>query len=261
MRHGVAGRKLGVTSTHRLAMFRNMAHALLKHEQITTTLPKAKELRPVAEKLITLGKKGGLANKRLAYAELRDDVIVTKLFGTLADRYKTRAGGYTRVLKAGVRYGDAADMAVIELVDRDTSAKGLTAVLLRPQRKTRNSAAWSANNQQVSISVVSRGAEQENVFDVAPASLHGIIHGTTYCCMTTSRPSSTVNAMLCLKVRANTTPSCPFRSVTETPVAIFCGDIILPITPPRGICRRNEHRIQPELIRRNYLQVSEQCVP
>lgn len=125
MRHGVAGRKLGVTSSHRLAMFRNMAHALLKHEQITTTLPKAKELRPVAEKLITLGKKGGFANKRLAYAQLRDDVIVTKLFSTLADRYKTRPGGYCRVLKAGVRYGDAANMAVIELVDRDASAKGL----------------------------------------------------------------------------------------------------------------------------------------
>lgn len=125
MRHGVAGRKLSVTSTHRLAMFRNMAHALLKHEQITTTLPKAKELRPVAEKLITLGKKGGFANKRLAYAQLRDDVIVTKLFSALADRYRTRAGGYTRVLKAGVRYGDAADMAVIELVDRDKAAKGL----------------------------------------------------------------------------------------------------------------------------------------
>jgi large subunit ribosomal protein L17 len=125
MRHGVSGRKLGVTSSHRLAMFRNMAHALLKHEQITTTLPKAKELRPVAEKLITLGKKGGLANKRLAYAQLRDDVIVAKLFSTLADRYKTRAGGYTRVLKAGVRYGDAANMAVIELIDRDLAAKGL----------------------------------------------------------------------------------------------------------------------------------------
>lgn len=106
-------------------MFRNMAHALIKHEQITTTLPKAKELRPVAEKLITLGKKGGLANRRLAYAELRDDVIVSKLFGTLAERYNTRAGGYCRVLKAGVRYGDAADMAVIELVDRDIGAKGL----------------------------------------------------------------------------------------------------------------------------------------
>src|ERR1700759_1178791 len=125
MRHGVAGRKLGVTSSHRLAMFRNLAHALLKHEQITTTLPKAKELGPVAEKLITLGKHGGLANKRLAYAQLRDDAIVTKLFGTLADRYKTRSGGYTRVLKAGIRYGDAADMAVIELIDRDSGGKGL----------------------------------------------------------------------------------------------------------------------------------------
>ena len=125
MRHGIAGRKLGVTSTHRLAMFRNLAHALLKHEQITTTLPKAKELRPVAEKLITLGKRGGLHARRQAYAQLRDDVIVAKLFGPLADRYKGRAGGYCRVLKAGVRYGDAADMAVIELVDRDPDAKGL----------------------------------------------------------------------------------------------------------------------------------------
>ena len=124
MRHRVAGRKLGVTSTHRQAMFRNMAHALIKHEQITTTLPKAKELRPVTEKLITLGKKGGLANRRLAHAQLRDDAIVNKLFTTLAERYKTRAGGYCRVLKAGVRYGDAADMAVIELMDRDAAAKG-----------------------------------------------------------------------------------------------------------------------------------------
>jgi large subunit ribosomal protein L17 len=124
MRHGLAGRKLGVTSSHRLAMFRNMAHALLKHEQITTTLPKAKELRPVAEKLITLGKRGGLHARRQAYATLRDDVIVAKLFSTLADRYKARAGGYTRVLRAGIRYGDAASMAVIELVDRDPSAKG-----------------------------------------------------------------------------------------------------------------------------------------
>jgi large subunit ribosomal protein L17 len=125
MRHGIAGRKLGVTSSHRQAMFRNMAAALIKHEQITTTLPKAKELRPVAEKLITLGKKGGMANRRLAYARLRDDAIVDKLFGALADRYRGRAGGYCRVLKAGVRYGDAADMAVIELVDRDVGAKGL----------------------------------------------------------------------------------------------------------------------------------------
>jgi large subunit ribosomal protein L17 len=125
MRHGVAGRKLNVTSTHRLAMFRNMAVALLKHEQITTTLPKAKELRPVAERLITLGKRGGLHARRQAYAQLRDDVIVGKLFGTLAERYKVRAGGYTRVLKAGMRYGDAANMAVIELVDRDLAAKGI----------------------------------------------------------------------------------------------------------------------------------------
>ncbi len=124
MRHGVAGRKLGVTSTHRAAMFRNMAVALLKHEQITTTLPKAKELRPVAEKLITLGKRGGLHARRQAYAQLRDNKIVAKLFDDLGPRYKARSGGYCRVLKAGMRYGDAADMAVIELVDRDPNAKG-----------------------------------------------------------------------------------------------------------------------------------------
>ena len=124
MRHGVAGRKLGVTSSHRLAMFRNMAVALIKHEQITTTLPKAKELRPVVEKLITLGKRGDLHARRLAFAQLRDDKIVSKLFDTVADRYKARQGGYTRVLRAGMRHGDAADMAVIELVDRDVSAKG-----------------------------------------------------------------------------------------------------------------------------------------
>lgn len=125
MRHGVAGRKLGVTSTHRLAMFRNMAVALIKHEQITTTLPKAKELRPVVEKLITLGKRGDLHARRQAISQLRDTKIVAKLFDTLAQRYKARAGGYARVLKAGMRYGDAADMAVIELVDRDPAAKGL----------------------------------------------------------------------------------------------------------------------------------------
>jgi large subunit ribosomal protein L17 len=106
-------------------MFRNMAVALIKHEQITTTLPKAKELRPVAEKLVTLGKRGDLHAKRQAFNQLRDETIVTKLFSTIADRYKTRAGGYTRVLKAGMRHGDAADMAVIEFVDRDVSAKGL----------------------------------------------------------------------------------------------------------------------------------------
>lgn len=124
MRHGVAGRKLGVTSTHRAAMFRNMAVALIKHEQITTTLPKAKELRPVVEKLITLGKRGDLHARRQAYAQLRDDVIVSKLFAAVADRYKARNGGCIRVLRAGIRHGDAADMAVIELVDRDVSAKG-----------------------------------------------------------------------------------------------------------------------------------------
>jgi large subunit ribosomal protein L17 len=125
MRHGVAGRKLGITTSHRFAMFRNMAVALIKHEQITTTLPKAKELRPVADKLITLGKRGGLHARRQAYAQLRDEKIVAKLFDTLATRYKARSGGYTRVLKAGMRYGDAADMAVIELVERDPAAKGL----------------------------------------------------------------------------------------------------------------------------------------
>jgi large subunit ribosomal protein L17 len=124
MRHGVAGRKLGVTTSHRFAMFRNMAHALIKHEQITTTLPKAKELRPVAEKLITLGKRGGLHARRQAHAQLRDDKMVDKLFTALAERYKDRKGGYTRVLKAGTRHGDAASMAVIELVDRDPAAKG-----------------------------------------------------------------------------------------------------------------------------------------
>ena len=125
MRHGLSGRKLGVTSSHRAAMFRNMAVALIKHEQITTTLPKAKELRPVAEKLITLGKRGGLHARRQAIAELRDLAMVKKLFEVLGPRYKEREGGYTRVLKAGFRYGDSAARAVIELVDRDEAAKGL----------------------------------------------------------------------------------------------------------------------------------------
>ncbi|MFC7331659.1 50S ribosomal protein L17 [Rhodocista pekingensis] len=124
MRHGIAGRKFNRTTSHRLAMFSNMANALIKHEQIKTTLPKAKDLRPIVERLITLGKKGGLANKRRAYAELRDHDMVEKLFTTLAERYKGRPGGYTRVLKAGFRYGDAAPMGVIELVDRDPEAKG-----------------------------------------------------------------------------------------------------------------------------------------
>ena len=125
MRHGVSGRKLGVTSTHRVAMLRSMATILIKHEQITTTLPKAKELRPYVERIITLGKRGDLHARRQAYAQIRDEKVVDKLFTTIAERYKARAGGYTRVLKAGVRYGDAADMAVIELVERDVNAKGL----------------------------------------------------------------------------------------------------------------------------------------
>ncbi|MBB3266551.1 large subunit ribosomal protein L17 [Azospirillum sp. OGB3] len=124
MRHGVSGRKFSKTTSHRKAMFSNMANALIKHEQIKTTLPKAKDLRPIVERLITLGKRGGLANRRLAFAQLRDDAMVTKLFTVLADRYKDRQGGYSRVLKAGFRYGDAAAMGVIELVDRDVAAKG-----------------------------------------------------------------------------------------------------------------------------------------
>jgi large subunit ribosomal protein L17 len=125
MRHGVSGRKLGVTSTHRIAMLRSMATSLIKHEQITTTLPKAKELRPYVERIITLGKRGDLHARRQAYAQIRDERVVDKLFTTIAERYKGRAGGYTRVLKAGMRYGDAASMAVIELVERDLAAKGL----------------------------------------------------------------------------------------------------------------------------------------
>jgi len=124
MRHGMSGRKLNRTSSHRKAMFANMAAALLKHEQIKTTLPKAKDLRPVAEKLITLGKRGDLHARRQAIAFLRDEKVVSKLFSSLAERYRDRNGGYTRVLKAGFRYGDAAPMAVIELVDRDPAAKG-----------------------------------------------------------------------------------------------------------------------------------------
>ena len=124
MRHRLKGRKLSKTSQHRRAMFANMAASLVKHEQIKTTLPKAKELRRYVDKLITLGKKGGLANRRLAISRMRDETQVQKLFDVLSERYKERNGGYTRVLKAGFRYGDAAPMAIIELVDRDRSAKG-----------------------------------------------------------------------------------------------------------------------------------------
>jgi large subunit ribosomal protein L17 len=124
MRHRVGHRKLQRTSAHRAAMFRNMAAALIKHEQITTTLAKAKELRPYVEKLITLAKKGGLSNRRLAHARLLDDVQLVKLFDVLAERYAARSGGYTRVVKAGIRQSDAAPIAIIEFVDRDVSAKG-----------------------------------------------------------------------------------------------------------------------------------------
>ena len=124
MRHRVGGRKLQRTSSHRTAMFRNMAASLIKHEQITTTTAKAKELRPYVEKLITLAKKGGLSNRRLAHARLLDDAQLVKLFDVLASRYADRNGGYTRVIKAGVRASDAAPIAIIELVDRDPAAKG-----------------------------------------------------------------------------------------------------------------------------------------
>ena len=124
MRHRNAGRKLGRTASHRKAMFANMAAALIKHEQIVTTLPKAKDLRPIVEKLVTLAKRGDLHARRQAISELRDLGSVKKLFDTLGPRYKERAGGYTRVLKAGFRYGDSAAVAVIEFVDRDKDARG-----------------------------------------------------------------------------------------------------------------------------------------
>jgi large subunit ribosomal protein L17 len=124
MRHGMSGRKLNRTKSHRKALFMNLAQALVKHEQIKTTLPKAKDLRPIVEKLVTLGKRGGLHARRQLISHLQDEKLVTKLLTVLADRYKGRPGGYTRVLKAGFRYGDAAPMAIIEFVDRDPAAKG-----------------------------------------------------------------------------------------------------------------------------------------
>jgi len=124
MRHGMAMRKLNRTGQHRKAMFANMASSLIKHEQIVTTLPKAKELRRVVDRLVTLGKRGDLHARRQAAVVIRDNVMLQKLFGELAERYQSRPGGYTRVLKAGFRYGDMAPMAVIELVDRNPEAKG-----------------------------------------------------------------------------------------------------------------------------------------
>ncbi|MDQ4420247.1 50S ribosomal protein L17 [Sphingobium sp. DEHP117] len=124
MRHKVGHRKLQRASGHRTALLRNLAASLIKHEQITTGIAKARELRPYVEKLITLAKRGGLSNRRLAQSRLQDDAQLAKLFDVLAERYKGRAGGYTRIIKAGYRASDAAPIAVIELVDRDTSAKG-----------------------------------------------------------------------------------------------------------------------------------------
>ena len=124
MRHGFRGRRFNRTAEHRTAMFANMSAALIKHEQIVTTLPKAKDLRPVVEKLVTLSKKGSLHARRQAMAEVRDETQVKKLFEVLAARYKDRHGGYLRIMKAGFRYGDSAPMAVIEFVDRDVNARG-----------------------------------------------------------------------------------------------------------------------------------------
>ena len=124
MKHRIKGKKLNRSSSHRKALFKNMAQAVIKHEQIITTLPKAKTMKPIIDKLITLGKKGSLHARRQAFSQLRDNNMVSKLFGDLASRYADRHGGYSRVLKAGYRYGDAAAMAVLELVDRDEDAKG-----------------------------------------------------------------------------------------------------------------------------------------
>ena len=141
MRHRQSGRKLNRTSSHRKSLFKNMAQALLKPEQIITTLPKAKELKRVVEKLITLGKKGNLHSRRLAFNQIRDKDMVSKLFDSLAKRYSDRNGGYTRVLKAGFRYGDSAPMAVIELVDRDVNAKGAGEINAPKQETQEESAA------------------------------------------------------------------------------------------------------------------------
>ena len=140
MYHGRAKRRFNRTAEHRKAMFANMCQALIKHEQIKTTLPKAKDLRPVVEKLVTLGKRGDLHARRQAIAQIRDEDQVRKLFGVIGPRYKDRNGGYTRILKAGFRYGDNAAVAVIEFVDRDTSAKGLDSGPV-PEREEESEAA------------------------------------------------------------------------------------------------------------------------
>ena len=141
MRHANAHRKLNRTPEHRRAMFANMAAALIKHEQITTTLPKAKDLRPIVEKLVTLGKQGSLHARRQAIAEIRDVAMVKKLFDVIGPRYQGRSGGYTRVLKAGYRYGDSAPVAVIEFVDRDVDAKGVDSGPVQEKAAAETSAA------------------------------------------------------------------------------------------------------------------------
>ena len=141
MRHRLRGRSFSRKSAHRKAMFENLAAALIKHEQITTTLPKAKDLRPFVERLITVGKHGGLAGRRRAIAALQDTALAEKLMTTLAQRYAARAGGYTRIVKSGYRYGDDAAMAVIELIDRDPSAKGKDSGPIGPKDEAEEAAA------------------------------------------------------------------------------------------------------------------------
>ena len=142
MRHRNAGRKLNRTASHRLALWASLAQALFKHEQIVTTLPKAKELKRVADRLITLAKQGDLHARRFAMSRIRDEAVVAKLFGTLGPRYADRPGGYTRVMKAGFRYGDSAPMAVIELVERDPNARGLdSGPVQRPDEEAGKAAA------------------------------------------------------------------------------------------------------------------------
>ena len=149
MRHGKVHRKLNRTAEHRKAMFANMCAALIKHEQIVTTLPKAKELRPIVEKLVTLGKKGGLHMRRQAISEMKDQDQVRKLFDVIAKRYADRQGGYTRIIKAGFRYGDNAPMAVIEFVDRDVDAKGLDSGPVQAKAAEAESRVVPADRQQL----------------------------------------------------------------------------------------------------------------
>ena len=169
MRHQVAKRKLNRTTAHRLSMFENMSVSLIEHEQIKTTLPKAKELRSFVEKLITFGKKGDLNYRRIAFAKLRDEEAVKKLFDVLASRYKTRNGGYTRVLKAGFRYGDNSPMAIIELVDRDITAKGKKQLEILNAQKAKSENKETENIKEVSGKAknAKKSAKSEKAEDAA----------------------------------------------------------------------------------------------